>query len=66
MSGNFGITYKQALLKVFLPAGPSATKHGPNRTHFFSWDTWNTLWIADIFGGNFNLYAMGPHASMIS
>jgi hypothetical protein len=30
MSGNFGITYKQALPKVFLPAGPSATKHGPN------------------------------------
>jgi hypothetical protein len=25
-----------------------------NRTHFFSWDTWNTLWMADIFGGNFN------------
>jgi hypothetical protein len=30
MSGNFGITYKQALPKVFLPAGPSTTKHGPN------------------------------------
>jgi hypothetical protein len=30
MSGNFDITYKQALPKVFLPAGPSATKHGPN------------------------------------
>jgi hypothetical protein len=30
MSGNFGILYKQALPKVFLPAGPSATKHGPN------------------------------------
>jgi hypothetical protein len=37
-----------------------------NRTHFFSWDTWNTLWIADIFGGNLNLYVTGPHASMIS
>jgi hypothetical protein len=37
-----------------------------NRTHFFNWDTWNTLWMADIFGGNFNLYATGPHASMIS
>jgi hypothetical protein len=20
-----------------------------NRTHFFSWDTWNTLWMEDIF-----------------
>jgi hypothetical protein len=30
MSGSFGITYKQLLPKVFLPAGPSATKHGPN------------------------------------
>jgi hypothetical protein len=37
-----------------------------NQKHFFSWDTWNTLWMADIFGGNFNLYATGPHASMIS
>jgi hypothetical protein len=31
MSGSFGVTYKQVLPKVFLPAGPSATKHGPNR-----------------------------------
>ena len=30
MSGSFGITYKQVLPKVFLLAGPSATKHGPN------------------------------------
>jgi hypothetical protein len=30
MSGSFGITYKQVLPKVFLPVGPSATKHGPN------------------------------------
>ena len=30
MSGSFGITNKQLLPKVFLPAGPSATKHGPN------------------------------------
>jgi hypothetical protein len=30
MSGSFGITYKQVLPKVFLPTGPSATKHGPN------------------------------------
>jgi hypothetical protein len=37
-----------------------------NQTHFFSWDTWNTLWMADIFWVNFNLYATGPHASMIS
>jgi hypothetical protein len=32
-----------------------------NRTHIFNWDTWNTLWMADIFGGSFNLYATGPH-----
>jgi hypothetical protein len=32
MSGSFGITYKQVLPKVFLPEGPSATKHGPNTT----------------------------------
>jgi hypothetical protein len=30
MSGSFGITYKQLLPKLFLPAGPSTTKHGPN------------------------------------
>jgi hypothetical protein len=30
MSGSFGITYKQVLPKVFLPAGPSAMKHTPN------------------------------------
>jgi hypothetical protein len=30
MSGSFGITYKQLLPKLFLRAGPSATKHGPN------------------------------------
>jgi hypothetical protein len=30
MSGSFGVTYKQVLPKVFLPSGPSATKHGPN------------------------------------
>jgi hypothetical protein len=41
MSGNFGITYKQALLKVFLPAGPSATKHGPNSVH------WNDLTLSE-------------------
>jgi hypothetical protein len=34
MSGSFGITYKQLLPKLFLPAGPSATKHGPN-TYLF-------------------------------
>ena len=27
----FGITYRQLQPKLFLPAGPSATKHGPNR-----------------------------------
>jgi hypothetical protein len=30
MSGSFGITYKQVLPKVFLPAGLSVAKHGPN------------------------------------
>jgi hypothetical protein len=33
MSGSFSITYNQVLPKVFLPVGPSATKHGPNRNH---------------------------------
>jgi hypothetical protein len=36
MSGNFGIMYKQALPKVFLPVGPSATKHGPNSGLFYT------------------------------
>jgi hypothetical protein len=30
MNGAFGITYKQLQPKLFLSAGPSATKHGPN------------------------------------
>jgi hypothetical protein len=30
MSGSFDIMYKQFLPKLFLPAGPSAAKHGPN------------------------------------
>jgi hypothetical protein len=30
MSGIFGITCKQLQPKLFLLAGPSATKHGPN------------------------------------
>jgi hypothetical protein len=30
---SFGITYRQLQPKLFLPAGPSATKHGPNRTY---------------------------------
>jgi hypothetical protein len=34
MSGSFGITYEQVLPKVFLPAGPSATKHTPNSSPF--------------------------------
>jgi hypothetical protein len=33
MSRSFGITYKQLLPKLFLPAGPSATKHGPNNEY---------------------------------
>jgi hypothetical protein len=27
---SFGITYRQLQPKLLLPAGPSATKHGPN------------------------------------
>jgi hypothetical protein len=30
MNGTFGITYEQLQPKLFLSAGPSATKHGPN------------------------------------
>jgi hypothetical protein len=33
MSGSFDITYNQVFPKVFLPVGPSATKHGPNSVH---------------------------------
>jgi hypothetical protein len=31
MNGTFGITYEQLQPKLFLSAGPSATKHGPNK-----------------------------------
>jgi hypothetical protein len=31
VNGVFGIMFKQLQLKLFLFAGPSATKHGPNR-----------------------------------
>jgi hypothetical protein len=30
MNDTFGITYEQLQPKLFLSAGPSATKHGPN------------------------------------
>jgi hypothetical protein len=30
MNGTFGITYEQLQPKLFLSAGPSAMKHGPN------------------------------------
>jgi hypothetical protein len=30
MNGTFGITYEQLQPKLFLSAGHSATKHGPN------------------------------------
>jgi hypothetical protein len=33
MNGTFGITYEQLQPKLFLSAGPSATKHGPNTSH---------------------------------
>jgi hypothetical protein len=32
MNGAFGVTYEQLQPKLFLSAGPSATKHGPNNT----------------------------------
>jgi hypothetical protein len=31
VNGVFGIMFKQLQLKLFLFAGPSAMKHGPNR-----------------------------------
>jgi hypothetical protein len=34
MNGTFGITFKQLQPKLFLLAGPSATKHGPNSSPF--------------------------------
>jgi hypothetical protein len=40
MSGSFDVTHKQVLPKVFLPSGPSATKHGPN----------SDLWQGNICG----------------
>ena len=35
MNGTFGITYEQLQPKLFLSAGPSATKHGPNTNHVY-------------------------------
>jgi hypothetical protein len=32
MNDTFGVTYEQLQPKLFLFAGPSATKHGPNRS----------------------------------
>jgi hypothetical protein len=32
----FGITYRQLQPKLFLPAGPSATKHGPNNIYIYN------------------------------
>jgi hypothetical protein len=34
MNDAFGVTYEQLQLKLFLFAGPSATKHGPNSSPF--------------------------------
>jgi hypothetical protein len=31
MNGTFGVTYEQLQPKLSLSAGPSATKHGPNK-----------------------------------
>jgi hypothetical protein len=36
MNGTFGITYEQLQPKLFLSAGPSAMKHGPNSVQGFS------------------------------
>jgi hypothetical protein len=33
-NGTFGIAYEQLQPKLFLSAGPSATKHGPNSSPF--------------------------------
>jgi hypothetical protein len=37
MNDTFGIKYKQLQPKLFLSAGPSATKHGPN--------TWRVIYV---------------------
>jgi hypothetical protein len=36
VNGVFGIMFKQLQLKLFLFAGPSATKHGPNTQEWTS------------------------------
>jgi hypothetical protein len=37
MNDAFGVTSEQLQPKLFLFAGPSATKHGPNNTVSASW-----------------------------
>jgi hypothetical protein len=34
MNGAFGVMYEQLQPKLFLSAGPSAMKHGPNSSPF--------------------------------
>jgi hypothetical protein len=41
VNGVFGIMFKQLQLKLFLFAGPSTTKHGPNRMLQFVGDMLN-------------------------
>jgi hypothetical protein len=38
VNGVFGIMFKQLQLKLFLFAGPSAMKHGPNTNDFIFGD----------------------------
>jgi hypothetical protein len=37
MNATFGITYEQLQPKLFLSAGPLATKHGPNRLQWWAY-----------------------------
>ena len=51
MNGTFGITYEQLQPKLFLSAGPSATKHGPNKAQVEKLRTElchrNRAWVED-------------------
>jgi hypothetical protein len=48
MNGTFGITYEQLQPKLFLSAGPSATKHGPNSIFFIYANDEDLLFMAFI------------------
>jgi hypothetical protein len=51
MNGTFGITYEQLQPKLFLSAGPSAMKHGPNKAQVEKLRTElchrNRAWVED-------------------